>query len=35
MVPILPPVVLFMMKVIGRVCSCRNTAGTEKKPYIF
>ena len=35
MIPILPPVVLFMMKVIGRVCGCRDTAETEKKRIIY
>ena len=35
MIPILPPVVLFMMKVIGRVCGCRDTAETGKNRIIF
>ena len=32
---LIPPAVLFMMKVIGRVCGCRKTAGTEKNHIIF
>ena len=35
MIPILPPVVLYMMKVIGRVCGCRETAGTGKNRIIY
>ena len=34
MIPI-PPAVLFIMKIFGRVCGSRKTDGTEKIHIIF